>query len=89
MACLLVGVAAASITPRVFRPLVDRIDTGVPVIATIFLMTLTLESRFLWQAILRPWPVLWAIVLSYGFVPLSARIVGSSFLDTDGQVGLL
>jgi sodium/bile acid cotransporter 7 len=56
----------------------------------LFLSAWTMESRSLYQAIVRPWPALWATAISYGFLPALAWVSGSYLLWTDEfRIGLM
>jgi sodium/bile acid cotransporter 7 len=52
-------------------------------------MAWTLESRSLFQSLLRPLPTLWACSISYGAVPAVAWWVGWVLPDDDLRLGLL
>src|SRR5205807_364601 len=54
-----------------------------------FLMACSLESRSLFQALLRPWPALWATLLSYGLLPILGWLVGGLVAHEDLRIGLM
>src|SRR5262245_19112076 len=54
----------------------------------LFLTAWTLESRSLYEAVLRPWPALWAVAISYGFLPALAWLTGL-LLPDDLRIGLM
>jgi solute carrier family 10 (sodium/bile acid cotransporter), member 7 len=82
------GVALALFRPEVFLIWTSRLIVPVFVGAALFLMGWTLPSRSLGREITRPWPALWALVLSYGLLPAGAWLFGQ-FLPRDYRVGLL
>ena len=55
----------------------------------LFLAALGLESRHLFRSMVRPWPALWATVVSYAFLPAAAWLVGRLLPHVDYQVGLM
>src|SRR5229473_2279844 len=74
---LIGGVTLAGLIPHQLRLLTDLIDIRMVVASALFLMAWCLESRSLWETLLRPWPVLWAVAISYGFLPILGWIGGS------------
>ncbi len=61
---LIGGVTLAGLIPHQLRLLTDLIDIRMVVASALFLMAWCLESRSLWETLLRPWPVLWAVAIS-------------------------
>jgi len=55
----------------------------------LFLSAWTLESRTLYAAVLRPWPALWALVISYGLLPLLGWLTGFLLPVVDFRIGLM
>jgi sodium/bile acid cotransporter 7 len=49
----------------------------------------TLESRSLGNALVQPWPALWASVISYGLLPTLAWLGGQLLSGDDYRIGLL
>lgn len=49
----------------------------------------TLESRRLGQALLHPWPAVWALVVSYGLLPALVLFFGPLLNLPDYRIGLL
>jgi sodium/bile acid cotransporter 7 len=49
----------------------------------------TLETRSLGRAFARPWPALWALVVSYGLLPALGILGGGLLADQDASLGLL
>jgi len=52
-------------------------------------MAWCLESRHLQNTLLRPWPALWAVVISYGLLPALAWVIGLFLEVADFRLGLL
>src|SRR5262249_23484140 len=58
--------------------------------AAVFLSALTMETRSLGNAVVRPLPALWAMVVSYGLLPGLALLVGGLLPEPhDFRIGLL
>jgi sodium/bile acid cotransporter 7 len=55
----------------------------------LFLMSVTLDNRQLRSSLARPAPVVWAIVVNYGLIPLAAWPLSRLQLTPDFVVGLL
>jgi sodium/bile acid cotransporter 7 len=84
------GVAAAALFPGVFRPFAWLLAPQYLVAAALFIMAWGLESRSLGRSLLRPLPALWALLLSYGIVPVFAWLAGRLLPGPDDyRVGLL
>jgi sodium/bile acid cotransporter 7 len=84
------GVAAAAVFPGAFRPVAWLLAPQVLVAAALYLMSWGLESRSLGRSLLRPLPALWALLLSYGLVPVLAWLAGRLLPGPDDyRVGLL
>lgn len=77
----------------------DRIDAvqsaigglGASILTALilYLMSVTLDNRQLRAALARPAPVVWAVVVNYGLIPLAAWPLSRIQLTTDFVVGLL
>src|SRR5260370_6362500 len=52
-------------------------------------MAWTLPSRSLARVLVRPWPALWAVAISYGLVPAGAWVAGTLLPLDDFRLGLL
>jgi sodium/bile acid cotransporter 7 len=89
LALLLVGVGLAYFRPEWIRPLTEHLDPRAVVALALFLMAASLESRSLFAALARPWPALWAVVISYGAVPSLAWATGWLLPHADLRLGLL
>src|SRR5262245_45785399 len=55
----------------------------------LFLAAWTLESRSLAASFVRPWPALWAGVISYGFLPALGWATGALLPNADFRIGLM
>lgn len=86
---LIGGVTLAGLIPHQLRLLTDLVDVRMVVASALFLMAWCLESRSLWDTLLRPWPVLWAVAISYGFLPILGWIGGSLLNLEDFRIGLM
>jgi sodium/bile acid cotransporter 7 len=64
------------------------IDPRLVVAAALFLMAWTLPTRSLARVLAHPGPALWAVVISYAFLPAAAWLAGSVLPD-DFRIGLL
>jgi sodium/bile acid cotransporter 7 len=83
------GLTLTLIWPDLVRPAVARLSTQAVVVAALFLSACGLESRRLLRAVTRPGPVLWALAVSYGFLPALALLGGAMLPSTAMGVGLL
>jgi sodium/bile acid cotransporter 7 len=86
---LALGIAAlgAFLAPEVARPLVSWLPPRVAVVAMLFTATLSLESRRLAAAIVRPWPAILAVGVSYGLMPLASHAIYHLHLPTGVCLG--
>ena len=75
--------------PDCLRPITAHLEPRVIVAVALFIMAWSLESRSLLQALLRPWPALWAWSISYSAVPALAWSVGWLLPAIDLRLGLL
>src|SRR5947209_4544073 len=66
-----------------------RVDPRLIVATSLFLAAWGLESRSLYETLLRPWPGLWALVISYGLLPAAAWLIGPLLGRDDFRIGLL
>jgi solute carrier family 10 (sodium/bile acid cotransporter), member 7 len=69
--------------------LTNLLDPRLIVGLALFLMAWSLDSRQLLFAVVRPWPALWAMLISYGLLPLLALAAGRLLDSADYRVGLL
>ena len=84
-----IGLTMSLVWPDFMRPLVAWVPTQAVVAGALFLTAWSLESRRLLRACTRPGPVLLALAVSYGFLPLSAWLSGWLVSSPDIGVGLL
>jgi sodium/bile acid cotransporter 7 len=81
---LLLGtVALALCQPGLLQPYTRRMSPLALVGPALFLIAWGLDSHSLWGAVARPLPALWAVVISYGFLPLLGWLAGR-WLPKDG-----
>jgi solute carrier family 10 (sodium/bile acid cotransporter), member 7 len=85
---LLAGIAVAAISPGALR-WTDMVRPQPVMALALFLAAWTLESRSLYQSFLRPAPALWAVVISYLFVPVVGWLAGFLLPVLDFQIGLM
>jgi sodium/bile acid cotransporter 7 len=86
---LLAGLALGWLRPQWLRPVTVWLEPRIIVAVALFLMAWSLESRSLFQSLLRPWPALWAWTISYSGLPALAWSVGWLLPDDDLRLGLL
>ncbi len=87
--CVTCGLTASLIWPNAVRPVVAHVSAKIVVALALFLTASGLESRSLYNAVTRPAPVLWALSVSYGFLPALAWLGGSLLPSPDIRIGLL
>lgn len=85
---LVAGLMLAWWGPSWLRAATSGLGPRAVIATALFLMAWGLESRRLMGALLRPWPALWAVAISYGALPACAWLVGP-LLTEDFRVGLL
>ncbi len=83
------GLAFAILRPDAVRWVVEPLKPKVVVAAAIFLSAVGLESRSLLRALAHPGPVLWAALVSLGFLPALAWLSTPLFPSAEMGVGLL
>jgi sodium/bile acid cotransporter 7 len=86
---LAIGLTLAAVWPDTLEPVTRVIPPLAIVAPALFLMALGLDSRSLYEAVLRPWPALWAVAISYGFVPSLGWFAGHTLLAPEFAVGLM
>lgn len=86
---MLAGIGLAFLRPDWLRPAADRLHPLWVVGSALFLMSWGLETRRLLQALARPWPAVWAIVISYTVVPGFGWLAGWLQPNDDFRIGLL
>jgi sodium/bile acid cotransporter 7 len=86
---LICGVGLACWRPQWLQPYTQKLPAQGLVFASLFLMAWTLDSRAMFAALMRPWPALWATVISYGLVPPLGWLAGRLLSQPDFYVGLM
>ncbi len=81
------GGAAALARPGWFA-WTAHLDPRLVVACALFLTAWTLPTRSLARVLARPGPALWAVAISYGFLPAAAWLTGQ-ILPDDFRIGLL
>ncbi|MBY0524821.1 MAG: bile acid:sodium symporter [Gemmataceae bacterium] len=64
-------------------------DPQTVMAAALFLSAWTMESRSLARSLARPWPALWAGIISYGFLPAIAWSLARLLPTEDLRLGLM
>jgi sodium/bile acid cotransporter 7 len=85
---LAAGVAVAALRPAWLR-WTDRLEPRVVVALALFLMAWGLPTRSLVRVLARPWPALWALLISFGALPATAWLAGFLLPTPDFRIGLL
>lgn len=86
---LLVGISATLLWTDTVRMVVEPIPLVGLVVATMFLVAWTLESRRLWEALIRPRAVIWALAISYILMPPLGWLASRWFSTPDLAIGLI
>jgi sodium/bile acid cotransporter 7 len=86
---LLLGITFTLLWTPGVAVVVNALPPRVTVAIVLGLMSSSLETRRLWQALRRPAPVLWALLVTYGLLPLAGWAVGPVLPGVDYQIGLL
>lgn len=86
---LVVSVAGAMAAPGWVAPVAQRVSPHVVVTAALFIMAWTMPTQRLSEELSRPWAAVWAMTVSYGFLPSLAWFVGGLSPSSDLRVGLL
>jgi sodium/bile acid cotransporter 7 len=85
---LALGLAAALLLPKAMRPVTEYWEPNVAVALSLFLIAWTMPTGSLLAEMRQPWASAWAVLLSYGLVPLSASLLGL-LADPDVRIGLI
>ena len=86
---LLAGLGLAWTQPCLLGGLVSSVRSAMGCRRALGLMAMSLDSQALLGALRRPWPVLWAVAISYGLLPLLACAAGWVTPNPDLRLGLL
>src|SRR5947207_3347224 len=65
------------------------IDPRLIVAPALLLTAWTLESRRLFRALMQPLPALFAVLISYGFLPALGWVTGQLLPSADLRIGLM
>ncbi len=88
LCALLASVSLALALPHVVHPWTQELPPQLVVALALFLMAWTMPSRSLAGELRRPWASLWAMAISYGFLPGAAWLLGI-VAPADVKIGLL
>jgi sodium/bile acid cotransporter 7 len=83
------GLGLAWWMPRAVSACTSRLETRAVVALALCLMALSLESRRLVEALVRPLPALWAAAISYGAMPVLGWLAGWLLPNPDLRIGLM
>jgi sodium/bile acid cotransporter 7 len=86
---LIVGVGAAIAWPSGMHQVTDSWQPRRFIAVAMFLMAFTMPTHSLLAEVRQPWASIWAVVLSYGLVPVAAWLVGYLAPSKDVQIGLI
>jgi sodium/bile acid cotransporter 7 len=86
---LFLGIAVAGFAPEQIRPVTEKLQPRLVVGLALFLISWSLESRSLFQAASRPQPALYAVLVSYLFLPALAWCSGLLLSQPDLRLGLM
>jgi sodium/bile acid cotransporter 7 len=83
------GLGASLLWPGAMEPATRYWNPSLTVALSLFLVAWTMPTHFLLAEVRRPFASLWAVVLSYGLVPLTAWLIGHLAPSDDIGVGLV
>jgi sodium/bile acid cotransporter 7 len=86
---LLGGLGVALLWPDLLRGAVAHLQPQFIVAAALFLIAASLESRRLLDTATRPLPAGWAVLISYGAIPVAALLVGPWVPNPELRIGIL
>src|ERR1022692_1874240 len=86
---LSLGVGSALVWPGAMHPVTDPFEPRRFIAISLFLMAWTMPTQSLVAEMRHPYASLWAVLLSYGFVPLSAWLLGFLAPVPDVRIGLI
>ncbi len=86
---LALGLTAALIRPEAWRPVTEYWEPNVAVAFSLFLIAWTMPTGALLAEMRQPWASTWAVLLSYGLVPISAGLLGLLAPDPSVRIGLI
>jgi sodium/bile acid cotransporter 7 len=82
------GLGATLLFPGKLQPVTDTFEPRITVGLSLFLMAWMMPAHSLLAETRRPWASLWAVILSYGLVPVFGWMLGY-FAPTPVQIGLV
>ncbi len=85
---LAAAVVVTLVAPGAVRPATDYLEPRPTIALSMFLMAWTMPTRTLVVELRAPYASAWAVVLSYGLVPLFAWLLGS-FAPDNVRIGLI
>lgn len=86
---LAISVGAALLFPGPLRVLLSPWNPSNTVAVSLFLVAWTMPTRSLFAEARRPWAALWAVLISYVWVPASAWVLGQIAPTEDVLIGLI
>jgi solute carrier family 10 (sodium/bile acid cotransporter), member 7 len=86
---LALGVGSTLLWPGAMHHVTDQWEPRRTIAISLFLMAWTMPTQSLVAEMRHPYASLWAVFLSYGFVPLSAWLLGFLAPIPDVQIGLI
>ena len=86
---MLLGVVLTVAFPWAVEPVTRFFEPRLVIAVALFLMAYTMPSRALLNELASPWAALWAIVISYGFVPAGGWLLGLFAPLPDLRIGLM
>jgi len=89
LALLVVGVGVAIFSPDALHPVTDYWEPRSSIAISLFLMAWTMPTQTLLAEFKSPYASLWAVLLSYGLMPICAWALGYLAPDDDVQIGLI
>lgn len=85
----MIGILLAIQVPGIPGAIFDHLETRYIAAMALFFMSTSLATNRLWQAFLKPGPVMFALALTWGAAPLLAWYVGPWVLPAKYQEGLI
>jgi sodium/bile acid cotransporter 7 len=82
------GLISTLLFPGTLQPVTDTFEPRITVGLSLFLMAIMMPINSLLAEARRPWASLWAVLLSYGLVPVFAWLIGKP-APSSVQIGLV
>jgi sodium/bile acid cotransporter 7 len=86
---LTLGVGSALVWPGAMHPVTDPFEPRRFIAISLFLMAWTMPTESLLAEMRHPYASLWAVLLSYGFLPPAAWLLGFLAPVPDVRIGLI